>query len=455
MYTLVDMKSIYTWDDYYLFMKNPHLIGYLAGMNDLQPIHSKWIHDVHDSHDDFSMMACRASFKTSAIDIIGALYRMMKEPDSTMAITRKTYTAASEVIKAIRDISEMPAVHELMRFAFFADNNGDISPKSDWKYKTRKDGKIDLSVRESSTPECTVEALGLDSKITGRHYDFCICDDIVDINDRIYSASREYTKLIMAEIRGNVVKKSGHTAIIGTKWARDDAFDVLEREGVLTADNIYPWQSLPFISEESIDKARRAQTPALFACNYELRYDSGSDCLFKEPIMKPWDFKHATNIVCHIDAAYGGADNNAITILCSLPKGRIGVAGFRRSGHIKDVMDFACRRMQYYSAKKLLMEDNSDKGYTVDQAEDMAREKHYSIWTEGYHETMNKQNKISSILYDNWDKLVFANETDAEYLCEITDWNETVTNGDDCPDSLASGLLHGGFINEDWRDLYK
>jgi len=455
LYTFVYMKSIYTWDDFKLFMKYPHLIGHLAGMNDLTAVHSKWIHDAHDGNTDFSLMACRASYKTSAIDIIGGIYRMMKYPEETMAITRKTYTAASEVVKSISDISDMPAVHELMRFAFFADRNNDIPVDCDWKFRTRKEGKLNLSIRESSTPECSIEALGLDSKVTGRHYDFCICDDIVDINDRLYQASREYTKLMMGEIRSNVVKKTGHTSIIGTKWARDDAFDVLEREGVLTTDNIYPWQKLPFIPIEAIDKARVSQSPALFACNYELRYDSGSDCLFKEPKKGAWDFKHVTNVICHVDASYGGEDNNGITLLGVLPNEKIMAVGFKRSGHVKDQLDFICQMMQHYGAKTLYLEDNSDKGYTGDSILSNSIAKKYGIWIESYHETMQKQNKISSVLYDSWNKIMFADETDAEYLCEITDWNEKTKGHDDCPDSLASALLRGKFAYSGWKSLYQ
>lgn len=449
------MKSIYTWNDFKIFMKYPHLIGHMAGMKDLTELHSKWIHDVHDSKKDFSMMASRSSYKSSSIDTIGSIYHMIRYPEETCAITRKTYTAAAEVIKAVADITDMPAIHELMRFAFFADEDGNVPSGCDWKFRTRKEGKLNLSVRESVTPECSLEALGLDSKVTGRHYDFCICDDIVDINDRLYQATREYTKMMMGEIRSNVVKKTGHTAVIGTKWARDDAFDVLEREGVLTADNIYPWQRLPFIPASAIEDARRKQTPALFACNYELRYDSGSDCLFKDPRIGDWDFKHVKNVICHVDASYGGEDGNGITLIGSLPGDKLCVVGFKRPGHVKDHLDFICRMMQKYGAKTLYLEDNSDKGYTGDSILSNPIAKKYGIWIESYHETMQKQNKISSVLYDNWANIVFSRETDADYLCEITDWNEKTKNHDDCPDSLASALLRGNFSINDWRSLWK
>ena len=313
-------RSIFSWDDFKLLMQYPHLIGHLAGFKDLTPLHSHWIKLCHDSKSDVCLMASRASYKSTAVDIIGQIYSMIKYPDSTTCIIRKTITAASEVVKAVRDISETPVIYELMRFAYFADADGNIPSNAEWHYKTRKDGKIDLSVRQSVTPECTFEALGLDSKITGRHYDAGICDDVVDINDRLHSVEREYTKLIIAEVRSNVIKKTGHTAVVGTKWFSSDLFSVLEQEGIPM--EVYPWQMLPFIPPEAIEKARKSQTPAMFACNYELRYDSGEDCLFKDPHMGVWDHAHATNVICHVDPAFGGDDANGITIIAKIPNGK-------------------------------------------------------------------------------------------------------------------------------------
>jgi hypothetical protein len=101
------------------------------------------------------------------------------------------------------------------------------------------------------------------------------------------------------------------------------------------------------------------------------------------------------------------------------------------------------------------LEDNSDKGYTADSIADNPIAKQYGIWIEQYHETMQKQSKISSVLYDSWNNLVFDIDTDADYLCEITDWNEQTRQHDDCPDSLSSGLLRGNFKINSWRDLWK
>ena len=448
-------RSIFSWDDFKLLMQYPHLIGHLAGFKDLTPLHSHWIKLCHDSKSDVCLMASRASYKSTAVDIIGQIYSMIKYPDSTTCIIRKTITASSEVVKAVRDISETPVIYELMRFAYFADADGNVPSNAEWHYKTRKDGKIDLSVRQSVTPECTFEALGLDSKITGRHYDAGICDDVVDINDRLHSVEREYTKLIIAEVRSNVIKKTGHTAVVGTKWFSSDLFSVLEQEGIPM--EVYPWQMLPFIPPEAIEKARKSQTPAMFACNYELRYDSGADCLFKDPHMGSWDHAHNTNVICHVDPAFGGDDANGISILAKMPNGKINVVGWRKEGHVKELIPFIFQKMKFYGAKDIYMEKNSDKGYTLDAIMEHPLASSYGIWPHEYTESMNKQLKISTILYDRWDHLQFAEDTDPNYLAEIGDWSNATKDHDDCADSLASGLMQGGFAAGcmSWRNLYK
>jgi len=72
---------------------------------------------------------------------------------------------------------------------------------------------------------------------------------------------------------------------------------------------------------------------------------------------------------------------------------------------------------------------------------------------------MNKQLKISSVLFEKWHDIQFAEETDPAYLEQITDWSENVKAGehDDAPDSLASILYQAGFSagGGNYMNLYR
>lgn len=55
-----------------------------------------------------------------------------------------------------------------------------------------------------------------------------------------------------------------------------------------------------------------------------------------------------------------------------------------------------------------------------------------------YDENLKKQHKIATYVFEQWPKLLWAPETDDEYLSQIVDWTAESKNHDDAPDSLAS-----------------
>lgn len=57
---------------------------------------------------------------------------------------------------------------------------------------------------------------------------------------------------------------------------------------------------------------------------------------------------------------------------------------------------------------------------------------------------MNKHQKISGYLYDQWTNIEWDEKTDLEYLVQITDY-EKGGEPDDAPDSAASLVQRGGF----------
>ena len=463
-------SSPFDWDKIKILVEHPHLIGLMAGKKLLTEEHSRWIIWMHNTKEDSLLQASRGSYKTTAVIEIGLIYRLMRDPNATMAIVRKSYTAAAEVVKAVCEIMEMPVIKELLTFVWFADKNGRIPDKAEWHFTTRKEGKINLSIRTDHTPECTLEALGLDSKVTGRHYSGCIMlDDITDINDRIYKSEREYTKIIVSEIRANIASPGCVCLFSGTAWHPSAALEELKDNGI--RQMVLPYQVLPFMSPEKIELARRAQGPLLFACNYELRFDSDADRIFTDPVTGKWDFAHAKNIKAHIDAAYsspGDKDRDycALTIMCELPNNKIGCIGWIEQIHAKDWIPFIFEQMGKYKAKILYAEENGDKGFLLDLIAGDPRARALGIFTESYVEKSNKETKIATIGYEGFKNTVFAEEGDPMYLEQILSWNEKDKScHNDASDSMASLYREGGYVsmtnsmnlyNPDmWNEQYK
>lgn len=456
IFVLMAKHPYYDWNIVRAIIEQPHLLGYLCGYNDLTPLHSNWIHRIHDSTagNDRALMASRSSYKSTAIVIVGAMYRLMRNRNETMAIMRKSYTLSTEVIRTIMNLMETPHIHELFRFVWFADKNGNIPPNADWRFNIRKEGSLNVSVRKSQSPEPSISALGINSSLTGKHFDFVMMDDVVTLQDRLYQVEREFTKIIVSEVRGNVVKKTGYTGIIGTPYHSDDALAIIEKEGICMAK--YPYTMLPFIKPEEIEKARKSLSNALFMINYELDYRNTIDMLFANPFMDRWNKAHNRDIHAQIDAGYGGEDLTALTIIARMPDNRINAVGFCTELHINDWIPFVYEKMQQYGAHALHMETNADKGLMLEKITAHPLAKTWAVQPYPYRETQNKQDKISTVLKDQWEHIVFAQETDERYLSLICDWNENTKVLDDPPDSLASALRESGFsLGGSWMNLYK
>jgi hypothetical protein len=157
------------------------------------------------------------------------------------------------------------------------------------------------------------------------------------------------------------------------------------------------------------------------------------------------DWSRVTNIQAHIDAAYGGLDSSALTIAGHLSDGKIAAIGWRDVGNIKDWIPFILRKLAQYQPKRLYMEDNSDRGFSLDLLKIQPEFKRAHVWASPYHEDMNKQIKIGTYLKECWKDILWDKNTDDNYLSEILDWTDDAKEHDDCPDSAASLMRNGSF----------
>ena len=98
--------------------------------------------------------------------------------------------------------------------------------------------------------------------------------------------------------------------------------------------------------------------------------------------------------------------------------------------HVDDCEPEILLLRESLNAGKIYVEDNGDKGYLAKQ---LRRRGERAV---SYHENMNKFLKITTYLKAAWNDIVFVDGTDAEYIRQITDYNENAEH-DDAPDSAA------------------
>lgn len=413
-----------------LIINKPHILGHIAGKTLLTGLHSKWIKYIWDASENRSLQGHRGSYKTTAITIIGTIWWLLFHPNDRIAIVRKKFSDSSECVTVISQIMRLPEIQIIFQFAH------GFRPKA---IIDRAD-KITFNFKKSKTPEGNIDAYGVDTDITGKHYDKIICDDFVTLKDRVSKAEREKTKSVIREIQTNIVDPGKQVCFIGTPWEKNDAWSIVP-EPIK-----YSVYKTDILTKDIQQEKRRLTTPSLYAANYELKHIASEDSLFKEVNFKRWDFKIKSGVYSHIDAKYGGDCTNALTFMARKPDRRIQAIGFTSNKNVKLWYKFIKNKWKKYFCGSLFTEDNADKGFLCDAL----RKEGVSAKT--YNESTNKHIKIVNYLYSTWDIIDWDPDTDPEYLNQILDYQEG-QKPDDCVDGPAS-LIREKFFKKNKSNLY-
>ena len=410
-----------------ILIDQPHFLGWLIGKEKLNPLHSEWIKYIWDSQngEPRALMSFRGGYKSTSIDVVGCVRNFMIHPDERIALIRKSMTDASTIVDSVKQAMEVPIIKEIFKYIY------GFYPKA----TMAKEGKLRYNFKSTITPEVNLTAFGTDSSLTGFHFDRILCDDIITLKDRISKAEREHTKEIVRELATNIIDPGKPIMFIGTPWHKEDAWVDINSFCPIA---MYPIGEYNFLGEEAIEEKRKTTTPFLFSANYELELRKDTSLLFSDPhIAKGWDYNNRY-VYCHLDAGFDGSDYCALTFLSPLDvmdftraKKFQGV-GFCYPGHVKTWMNEIVRYYKRYKARAIYIETNADKGYVAEAL----RKQGLNVRT--YHENENKDIKITTNLYEYWDKIYWSPNTDDEYLDMILDYRPETKDHDDPPDSCAS-----------------
>lgn len=396
----------------------PHILGHIAGKTKLTKVHSAFIRYIWTATKPRAMMCHRGSFKSTSVSEIGIVWFLLFHPNARICLVRKTYTDAAQTIEAIAKIFDLPEIRELFFFA-----HGEYP-----EFTVRKEGQLSFSFKKTITVQPSITGFGVNSQIIGQHFDRILCDDISTRKDRLFRAERENTKAVWRELSTNVVDRDGCIMYIGTPWAPDGVESILPQP-ILK----FTIEDVGLISEEQLEKIRSSTIPSEFAANYLLEFISNEDAPYSDLDEKHtnWQSTQIESVRAVLDAAYGGEDSCALTIMAKRFTGEIQVAGFSYQGSIADWLDTVVSLCKKYKVKKIAVEHQGDKGWTAS----MLRAR--GLIVEEFQETMQKDNKIATFISEVWKYLLFDNDSDLEYLAQVQDWMPGVRGHDDAPDSLS------------------
>lgn len=421
--------DFYSPDQLRKILRYPHLIGHMVGKKKLTTMHSAWIHSIWDPPNDTALQAHRGAYKTTALTEIGCVYDLLRNPNHRILLSRETWTVANDTMKTIGQYMENELVQELFRalHGFYPEKIVD------------RDGRITFNFKKTVTKEGSIDAYGIDTVPTGSHYDVFLPDDVVSIKDRFSRAKREKTLISIQEIRTNILDPGAFTRATGTPWHKEDAWSVLP------PPLKYDCYATGILSPADIEKKRETMTKAMFAANYELVHVNGDDLMFSNPTIGPWERSRRRKFA-HLDAAYGGKDLTALTIMGRRDDGRLQAWGRVWHCAAEQVLPQIRAEMRSRGCFEITMEDNGDKGFLATLTADYSAGEE-SIVASTYHETQNKHKKIHDYLGHHFAEIVWADDTDDEYMAPIVDYTEKA-EPDDPPDSAAS-LLRQVFFPEE------
>lgn len=408
-------------------IEHPHTLGWLMGKDKLNELHSEWIRYVWDTKggEKRALMSFRGSYKSTSIDVVGIVRNFLVNPNERIALVRKSMSDAATVVASVKQAMEMPVIREVFKYAH------GFYPKA----TLSREGKLRYNFKQTVTPELSLTAFGVDSSLTGFHFDRILCDDIITLKDRISRAEREHTKEVVRELATNIIDPGKPIMFIGTPWHKDDAWVDINAYCEIAK---YPISEYNFLGREAVEEKRRTTTPFLFAANYELELRKDESALFSEPKMaKGWDYT-VKNAVAHLDAGFDGTDWNALTIIAPIDgKGyneskKFQCVGFSYPGHIKTWIGKVADYYKRYKCKRIYVETNADKGYVAQALRNLG------LNVFAYFEKENKDVKIQTFLYEYWEYFHWSPATSEAYLNQILDYRPNMKEHDDCADSAAS-----------------
>ena len=389
----------------------PVAYAHLLGFDKLTDIHNDWIREMVLGKNDFTLEAHRGSYKTTCVSLAMSISAEIL-PSLRTLFMRKTDDDVKEIINQVRKILEAPQTQVLMN-AIYGIN---------LKLLVSNATELSTNLITDTKGTSQIVAISANSNLTGRHFDRIYDDDIINVKDRISKAEREHTKMVYQELR-NVLNRGGKMINTLTPWHKDDA------SSLMAEPHKYTWKDTGLISETEIEQIKAQMSPSLFAANYELRHIASEDVIFQDA-QTDADIENVVNAnFCHIDAAYGGEDYTAFTIV-KKKDGKYYVYGRLWHKAVDECIDEIIADRQRLLAGKICCEDNGDKGYLAKAL----RERGERVIT--YHESMNKYIKIVTHLKGDWSNVIFVKGTDAEYIDQILEYNEFAEH-DDAPDSLA------------------
>ncbi|MCH5288260.1 MAG: hypothetical protein J1E43_12665 [Christensenellaceae bacterium] len=398
-----------------LLVRHPARVARWCGQRLLtDELHGPWMREMIAGQGDMTLLSHRGSYKTTCLAVSMAIM-LLAYPRRNILFMRKTDDDVTEIIRQVKQLLLCDAMQLLSSKLY---GSPVALARSDMHSLS-----TDCYAAPRGAPQLVGQGIG--GSLTGKHADIVITDDIVNLQDRLSPVERDRTRLVYQELQ-NIRNPGGRIINTGTPWHPEDAISLMP--------NVRRWDCYQtgLLTPGQLEKLRQVMTPSLFAANYELKHIAREDALLDSPPRFTADESLMWDGIAHIDAAYGGADDTALTC------GRVtaeGVLLYGRlwHGHVDAVIDEILAECDRLRCGPIHVETNGDRGY-------LARELRLrGAMVRPYFERLPKAVKISAYLRKHWPRTLILEGTDRDYLTQLMDYSDHAAH-DDAPDSAACML---------------
>ena len=293
--------------------------GVVMGFKDMNLEHKALCEWIQHNKSKFKLILMpRHTFKSCICTVAYSLWRLVYNPNLRILIYSDATSKAQGFLTSIKN--------------YILGNSGkfrDIFGHWETDAKTGKwnESMILIQNRTASHAEPTIETAGIETSLTGRHYDLIIFDDIVsDVNvttkEQMDKTADCYKKAL------SLLRPGGEIVMVGTRWhfgelygriiaeKKDDLKNILfhRNSGYLTGEPLFKECGLTM---DFLKQQYATQGTYMASCLYENSPVDPETAVFKHKDFAFYGSIEPTDlyITCTCDPAGSGEDFTAITVV--------------------------------------------------------------------------------------------------------------------------------------------
>lgn len=182
------------------------------------PLHGEMARFLKESGSSKLILVPRGHLKTSIVTVGYTIQTMLNNPNCRILVMNAVWDFSRKILDQIKGYLTTKSVLP------------DLFGQFDGRGSSWTTDAITIAQRESGTPkEHTIETAGVESSLTGNHYDYIVLDDLV-VRENV--GTRDQLEKVVTRYKDclDLLDPGGKITVVGTRWHTDDLYGRLLRD---------------------------------------------------------------------------------------------------------------------------------------------------------------------------------------------------------------------------------